>query len=211
MIVVTDLVGTLTTGSPTLGLVNWVRYNQSSFRANFFMAKALIRYLPFKFGLLDVRTFGEWSMRAALPLIKDPTDKTLHEMAEWSVDKVLWPKRRHDVLDRLAHHKVQGDDLVIASSVFEPTVEALGRRLEARAIGSPMEIVDGRLEFIDLIEGKRKGPEVFKRLNVERIGAAYGDTWVDIPILERAEHPVAVYPDVKLRAKAIENDWEILE
>jgi len=39
---------------------------------------------------------------------------------------------------------------------------------------------------------------------------AYGDTWMDIPLLEHAEHAVAVYPDAKLRSLALERGWEIL-
>lgn len=212
MIVISDLVGTLSTGSPTLGLVDWVKHNQSAPRANLFMARALIRYLPAKLKLMDVRTFGEWSMGAALPLVKDPTDQTIREMAEWSVDKVLWPTRRQDVIDRLAIHRRNGDALYIASSVFEPTVEALGKRIGAGAIGSPITIVDGQLEFASgYIAGKRKAEEVLNRLQVDRVGAAYGDTWADIPILSHADQPVAVYPDRKLRAAAIEHGWEILE
>lgn len=211
MIVITDLVGTLTTASPTLGLVSWVRHNQSQLRANLFMARALIRYLPVKLGFMDIRDFGEWSMQAALPLIHDPTPEKVQEMAEWSVDKVLWPKRRQDVIDRLQQHKEQGAELYISSSVLEPTVEALGARIGAGAIGSPLEIMDGKLQFARLIGGRHKAEELFKRLNRDRVAAAYGDTWADIPILERADHPVAVYPDAKLRAAATEHGWEILE
>jgi len=212
MIVVSDLVGTISTGSPTLGLVSWVRHNQSALRANIFFAKALPRYLPYKLGLLDMRDFGEWSLIASLPLFLNPTPEKVREMAAWSVDKVLWPQRRDDVLRRLAQHKAQGDQLYIASTAFEPTLEALGERIGARAIGSQIEIADGRLRLVsDLITGKRKGEQVFKRLGVKRVGAAYGDTWADIPILERADQPVAVYPDEKLRAAAIEHGWEILD
>lgn len=212
MIVVSDLVGTLSTGSPTLGLVSWVRHNQSALQANMFLAKALPRYFLYRLGLMDLRDFGEWSLIASLPLIKDPTPEKVRKMAEWSVDKVLWPQRRDDVLERLAHHTEQGADLYIASTAFEPTLEALGERLGARAIGSQIEVADGRLQLVsDLITGRRKSEEVFKRLGVDRVGAAYGDTWADIPILERADHPVAVYPDAKLRAAAVEHGWEILE
>jgi hypothetical protein len=38
MIVASDLMGTLTTGSPFLGLVDWVKHNQSKFRARLYMA-----------------------------------------------------------------------------------------------------------------------------------------------------------------------------
>ena len=212
MIVVSDLVGTISKGSPVLGLVSWVRHNQSALQANMFLARALPRYLLYKLGLMDLRDFGEWSLVAALPMIKDPTPEKIRDIAVWSVDKALWPQRRPDVLERLAQHKEQGDQLYIASTAYQSTLEALGERIGARAIGSQIEVVDGRLQLAsDLITGKRKGEQVFERLGVERVGAAYGDTWADIPILERADHPVAVYPDARLRAAAIEHGWEILE
>ncbi len=212
MIVVSDLVGTLSKGSPVLGLVSWVRHNQSALQANMFLARALPRYLLYKLGLMDLRVFCVWSLFGAFPMIKDPTPEKIRDIAVWSVDKVLWPQRRADVLERLAQHKEQGDQLYIASTAYESTLEALGERIGARAIGSQIEVADGRLQLAsDLITGKRKGEQVFERLGVERVGAAYGDTWADIPILERADHPVAVYPDARLRAAAIEHGWEILE
>ena len=125
MIVVSDLVGTISRGSPILGLVSWVRHNQSAFQANLFLAKAIPRYLLVKLGLMDLRDFGEWGLVAALPLVKNPTSEKLREVAEWSVDKVLWPQRRNDVLDRFAEHKESGDQLCMACTVYEPTLEAL--------------------------------------------------------------------------------------
>jgi len=212
MIVVSDLVGTISKGSPILGLVSWVRHNQSALQANMFFAKAVPRYLLVKMGLIDLRDFGEWGLVAALPMIKNPTSKKIREIAMWSVDKVLWPQRRQDVLERLARHREQGDQLFIASTAYESTLEALGERIGAGAIGSKIEVVDGQLQLVSgLITGKRKGEQVFDRLGVDRVGAAYGDTWADIPILERADHPVAVYPDARLRSAAVERGWEILE
>ncbi len=212
MIVVSDLVGTISKGSPVLGLIDWVRHNQSALQANLFMARALPRYSLYKLGLMDLRDFGEWSLVTSLPLITDPTPEKIRDIAVWSVDKVVWPKRRPDVIERLARHREQGDQIFIASTAYEPTLEALGERIGASAIGSQIKIVDGRLQIAsELITGKRKGEQVFDRLGVDRVGAAYGDTWADIPILERADHPVAVYPDAKLRATAIERGWEILE
>jgi phosphoserine phosphatase len=45
---------------------------------------------------------------------------------------------------------------------------------------------------------------------VERVDFAYGDTVLDVPLLEHADHPVAVYPDTKLKAIALERGWEII-
>jgi phosphoserine phosphatase len=47
-------------------------------------------------------------------------------------------------------------------------------------------------------------------LNVARVDVAYGDTEQDVPLLEHADHPVAVYPDAKLKAVALERGWEII-
>lgn len=53
MIVISDMMGTLTTGSPFLGLVDWVKHNQSKWRANFFMAEIAPSYLLARYGLID--------------------------------------------------------------------------------------------------------------------------------------------------------------
>jgi phosphoserine phosphatase len=62
----------------------------------------------------------------------------------------------------------------------------------------------------DLVAQERKIGQVLSRLHVERVDFAYGDTEQDIPLLEHAEHPVAVYPDEKLKAVALQRGWEIL-
>ena len=46
-------------------------------------------------------------------------------------------------------------------------------------------------------------------LDVDRLDFAYGDTAQDIPLLEHADHPVAVYPDEALKTTALERGWEI--
>jgi len=48
------------------------------------------------------------------------------------------------------------------------------------------------------------------RLAVQRVDVAYGDTMMDIPLLEHADHPVAVYPDAELKSIALERKWEII-
>ena len=60
-----------------------------------------------------------------------------------------------------------------------------------------------------IAHGQDKADKIRKSLGVERIDVAYGDTSADIPMLEMAEHPVAVYPDDRLKAVALERGWEI--
>ena len=211
MIVISDMMGTLTTGSPVLGLVSWVREHQSRLRANLYMAGMLPSYFLAKAGLLDWQKWGQELMVNSLSLVRDARPETLTQIAEWAVERDLWPERREDVLARLVEQREKGAQVYIASSVFEPTVAAFAKRIGAQAIGTPLEIVDGRIRMAaDLVASRRKIEQVLSQLGVQRVDMAYGDTAQDIPLLEHAEHPVAVYPDETLRAAALERGWEIL-
>jgi phosphoserine phosphatase len=212
MIVISDMMGTLTTGSPVLGLVSWVRQHQSRLRADLYMARMLPSYFLAKAGLIDWQKWGQGLMVNSLSLVRNATPETLAQIAEWAVERDLWPERREDVLARLAEHTQNGAQVYIASSVFEPTVAAFAKRIGAQAIGTPLEIVDGRVRLAtDLVASRRKIEQVLSRLGVQRVDVAYGDTAQDIPLLEHAAHPVAVYPDETLRAAALERGWEILD
>jgi phosphoserine phosphatase len=74
-----------------------------------------------------------------------------------------------------------------------------------------VEIVDGKVQLVDgLVKSERKIQEVLQRLQVDQVDYAYGDTFMDIPLLENAVHPVAVCPDKRLEKVAKERGWEIL-
>lgn len=212
MNVISDMVGTVTTGYPIIGLIKWARKNRSAFRANLFLGRHLVPYLLAKRGLVDTQKLGQSLMHSSLALISDPTPESLIHMGEWSVDYELWPKRRQAVLTRLAGHIEEGAQVYLASSIFEPTVKAFAQRIGAHPIGTPVEIVDGRVRFAEaFVAEERKSERVLSELGVDWVEAAYGDTWADIPLLEKAERPVAVYPDRVLRATPLERGWEILD
>ena len=147
MIVISDMMGTLTTGSPVLGLVDWVRHNQSRMQANLYMASMLPNYFLAKRGWIDWQKWGQDLMVDSLALIKDATPEKFAQVAEWTVEYNLWPKRREDVIARLRQHIESGAQVHIASSVFEPGVEAFAKRFGAQAIGTPVEYVNGRVRL----------------------------------------------------------------
>lgn len=211
MIVVSDLMGTLTTGAPVLGMLDWVRSNQSKFQANVFMARMLPGYLVAKARLIDWQGWGQNLMVDSLSLVKDATPEKLGEAAEWVVEKNLWAKRRSDVIARLMLYAENNADVYIASSVYQPAVESFARRVGAKAIGTPVEIINGRVQLAsELVASEKKIEQVLSRIGVERVDFAYGDTMMDVPLLEHAEHPVAVYPEDNLRALAKKRGWEII-
>jgi phosphoserine phosphatase len=99
----------------------------------------------------------------------------------------------------------------IASSVVEPFIEPFARRIGAQTIGTPTEIVKGRVKMIGkLMANEKKIEQVLSRLGVKRVDIAYGDTILDVPLLEHADHPVAVYPDARLKVIALQRGWEII-
>ena len=211
MIVVSDMMGTLTTGSPFLGVVDWIKHNRSKLYANLIVASITPSYLLAKNGLIDWQRWGQQLMINSLSYIKNADDKKLSEVSEWVVESDLWKKRREDVIARLVKHREEGAQVHIASSVFEPFIAPFAERIGARVIGTPVEIVNGKVQMIgELVADEKKIEQVLSRLGVDRVDVAYGDTILDVPLLEHADHPVAVYPDAKLRVVAVERGWEIM-
>jgi len=211
MIVISDMMGTLTTGSPVLGLVDWIRHNQSKMQARLYMASIMPSYFIAKRGWIDWQKWGQDLMVNSLKMVKEATPEKMKVVGEWAVEHDLWKKRREDVVARLMDHKSKGAEVYIASSVVEPLIQPFANRIGAQTIGTPVEYKNGYVRVAgDLVAQERKIEQVLSRLGVNRVDFAYGDTWMDVPLLEHAGHPVAVYPDEKLKAVALERGWEIL-
>jgi phosphoserine phosphatase len=211
MIVISDMMGTLTTGSPVIGLVDWVRHNQSKIQAQLFTASITPSYMAAKFGWIDWQQWAQRVMVDSLKLIREASPERMLRVGEWAVEHNLWKTRREDVIARLTDHKSGGAQVYIASSVFEPLIEPFARRIGAQTIGTAVGYENGRLRvYGGLVAQERKIEEVLSRLGVDRVDFAYGDTIQDVPLLEHADHPVAVYPDEKLKKYALQQGWEIL-
>lgn len=210
MIVVSDLIGTLTTGSPVLGLVDWVRHNQSRMQARLYMASIMPSYFVAKRGWTDWQKWTQGLMINSLKMIRQASPQKMELVGQWAVEHELWQKRREDVIARLREHAAGGAQVYIASSVIEPIIEPFARRIGVQTIGTPVAYTDGRVRVAGgLVAQERKIAQVLSRVGVDRLDFAYGDTAQDIPMLEHAEHPVAVYPDEALRAAALARGWEI--
>lgn len=211
MIVISDMMGTLTTGSPVIGLVDWVRHNQSRTQAQLYMASIMPSYAMAKLGLIDWQKWGQKLMIESLSLVKEATPDKMKLVGEWAVEHNLWKKRREDVIARLADHRAQGAQVYIASSVVEPLIEPFAQRIGAQTIGTPLTYNNGQVRIDGgLVASEKKIEQVLSRLGVDRVDFAYGDTAMDVPLLEHASHPVAVYPDEKLKSIALERGWEMI-
>jgi phosphoserine phosphatase len=194
-----------------VGLVDWVRHNQSKTQARWLMLSMMPGYLLAKSGLIDKQPWGQQRMIESLDWVRDATQERFEQVAEWAVEHNLWQKRRVDVIACLSEHAQSGAQVYIASSVIEPIAQSFARRVGAQAIGTPLKYEHRRARLAtDLVASERKIQQVLSRLNITRVDYAYGDTAMDIPLLEHADHPVAVYPDKRLYAVAKERGWQIL-
>ena len=175
------------------------------------MASIMPSYLIAKRGWIDWQKWAQGLMVNSLKMVNDATPEKMRVVGEWAVEHDLWKKRRDDVIARLKGHAAGGAQVYIASSVIEPIIEPFAKRIGAQTIGTPVEYKNGQVRVAgDLVAQERKIEQVLSSLGVDRIHFAYGDTVQDVPLLEHAEHPVAVYPDEKLKATALERGWEIL-
>lgn len=210
MLVVSDFNGTLSHGSPIIGLVSWVGEHQSKLRETLFMAKIMPSWLLAKRGLIDYNRWVKHMFISCMPLLKDAAPELFEEVIAYTMETQLWPKRRLDMVERITGHVQAGDEVFIATGMWQPTVAQFAARLGAKGLGTNIRFENGRMLLAEAVaHGDEKVEMIKNRLGVERIDVAYGDTSADIPMLEMADHPVAVYPDDKLKAVALERGWEI--
>jgi phosphoserine phosphatase len=163
-----------------------------------------------KRGLID---WNKWVIElfiSCMPVLKDATPELFEEVIAHTIETQLWPKRRLDMIERISGHVQQGDDIYIATGMWQPTVAHFAAHVGAKGLGTEIKFKNGQMTLAEPIaHGQDKAEKIGKRLGVERIDVAYGDTSADIPMLEMADHPVAVYPDDTLKAVAQERGWEI--
>src|SRR5574339_253388 len=173
MIVVSDMMGTLTTGSPVIGLVDWVRHNQSKTQAQLYLLSIAPAYFIAKRGWIDWQKWGQDLMVKSLKMVRNATPEKMNLVGEWAVEHNLWKKRREDVITRLENHKSQGAQVYIASSVIEPLIEPFANRIGAQTIGTPVEYGHGRVRVAgELVAQERKIEQDLRRLAAARLPPA---------------------------------------
>lgn len=127
---------------------------------------------------------------------------------------------RSDIQTILNEHKERGHKVILASSLFQPLLEAIGRILGISLIlGTGLKIkgskYTGGVSTAICFNNQRVSMlRDFIRVNSLEVdfaqSYAYGDTKWDRPVLEMVGHPVAVYPDAELRAYAQSKSWKII-
>jgi HAD superfamily hydrolase (TIGR01490 family) len=144
--------------------------------------------------------------------------ETVRRIVAETLDEIVDPAVYEEAVDLIEEHKDAGRDVIIISSSGTEVVEPIGERLGVdRAIGTQVEIVDGRYTGEILFYAYGEGKADAMRALAEENGYdltdcyAYTDSMTDLPMLEVVGHPVCVNPDAPLRAIALERGWPILD
>ena len=211
-IIVTDLDGTLTTGSSWQGFRSYYKKTYNALAYNLFFIRFLPHFPLMKLGLLNrKKTMTAW-LQGEIGLMRGMPISEVNAMAESVVFNELWPKGRADVLKELEKKRLSGAQIVVVSGAYQPIVEAFARKIDAVAIGTQLRYEDGKLKGINppVNSYERKAEKVRTTYPDARIVAAYGDTMSDLPMMEISDTPVAVYPDAKLLSVAKERGWRVM-
>jgi len=135
-----------------------------------------------------------------------------------TLDEIVDPMVFEEAVDLIEEHKEAGRDVIIISSSGTEVVEPIGERLGVdRALGTQIEIVDGKytgeILFYAYGEGKAEAVRTLAIENDYDLAAsyAYSDSVTDLPMLEAVGHPVCVNPDTPLRKIAVERGWPVLD
>lgn len=215
MLVASDLNGTLTTGSPVLAVYRWLEENQPNSCPPLFKYRILLSYLTVKIGLKEIDIWGKEAMSAVLALIHNPGPDLLDDLMDFVMENELWPKRRLSPIALLQEYLGQGADLYVISAAYQPAVEKFARKIASErthGIGTEITITENGVKLLEpFVSRERKLTRLLEEIQSRPIDKALGDTFADIPLLEKALDPIAVHPDRKLRAISQRRGWRILE
>jgi phosphoserine phosphatase len=145
LIVASDLEGTLSSGETWKAMAAYLeRDGKSRTYRNFFNTR-FPRALLARTGIINKREFQNRWIEELIGLFVGLRLEEFRVVGEWVVEHHLWPRRKTQVIAELEQYKLKGARLVLVSGTYQPVLEAFAARLNAEAIGSPLEIVNGKL------------------------------------------------------------------
>jgi phosphoserine phosphatase len=216
--IISDIEGTLTTGSSWRALRRYYKTRYNPRRYDLFFARWIPRYLLVSLGLSSRRKAMFAWMRDEVRLFRGFSEEEFDRMANWVVEDEMWPNRRLDILTEIEGERRDGAQVLVVSSAYQPIVDAFARRMDAIPIGTSVRYEGGCLvgigEPINAYEYKARAV----RARMEAIDPAdkcvltvYGDTPSDLPMMELSRSPVAVYPNAALKQIAGSRGWRVIE
>jgi HAD superfamily hydrolase (TIGR01490 family) len=179
-------------------------------------------YAQYKAGTLDIRAYCRFATSA---VCREGQAKSLAAHAQY-MQQVVQPGILPQALELVRAHQAAGDTVVIITATNEfvtrPIAEAFGVH-ELLAIELERDAAPGGSGWYT---GEIQGVPSFREGKVTRMEqwlaahdlgwdqvhtTFYSDSINDVPLLEKADVPVATNPDERLRALATARQWRILD
>jgi len=183
-----------------------------------FKAKNSQFYADYLAGVLDIRDYVRFATEAVR--LRGP-EQAAKAHAQFMKEAIL-PQIKPQAMKLLQDHQAAGDHVMIVTATNEFVTRPI-----AQAFGvQELIAVELARDSKGWITGEISGVPSFKEgkvLRVEQWLSAHQKTWQDVqitfysdsindlPLLERAQIPVAVNPDTRLRQLATDRGWRILQ
>ncbi len=175
-------------------------------------------YAHYQAGTLDIHDYVRFATRAA----RERGSVEAAQAHARYMDEVIRPRITPEALALVRSHQHAGDTVMIVTATNEFVTRPI-----AQAFGvSELIAVELERDASGWITGEIKGTPSFREGKVARVAqwldtrglqwgdvemSFYSDSMNDLPLLEKAHHPVATNPDARLRQLATERGWRILE
>ncbi len=175
-------------------------------------------YAHYQAGTLDIHDYVRFATQAA----RERGAAEAARAHDRYMDEVIRPRITPEALALVRSHQHAGDTVMIVTATNEFVTRPI-----AQAFGV-YELIAVELErdATGWITGEIKGTPSFREGKVTRVAqwlaqhgldwgdvemSFYSDSMNDLPLLEKAHHPVATNPDARLRQLATQRGWRILE
>ncbi len=175
-------------------------------------------YAHYQAGTLDIHDYVRFATQAA----RERGAVEAARAHDRYMDEVIRPRITPEAMALVRSHQQAGDTVMIVTATNEFVTRPI-----AQAFGvSELIAVELERDATGWITGEIKGTPSFREGKVTRVaqwlagqGLAWGDVEMsfysdsmnDLPLLEKAHHPVATNPDARLRQLATARGWRILE
>jgi HAD superfamily hydrolase (TIGR01490 family) len=175
-------------------------------------------YAHYQAGTLDIHDYVRFATQAA----RERGAAEAARAHDRYMDEVIRPRITPEALALVRSHQLAGDTVMIVTATNEFVTRPI-----AQAFGvTELIAVELERDSSGWITGEIQGTPSFREGKVTRVAewlarqglgwddveiSFYSDSMNDLPLLEKAHHPVATNPDARLRQLATERGWRILE